>query len=816
MKLKTLATLLLVLAGIPAANATQTIRELWDNYSKGPLAGKVSNFTSVGQDTNASWQASPPGNTSLTIDPGMDVWGYLGVDDNTLLPTSGTSGGAVAYYGGDGNMGTLTDPATSLPYGHYSSQCYATRALTTNAYINFKANGTYYFSMRMIKGISAWGWTGDNGGGFGFASSAATNADIVGVGLTRPAFLAADGVTDIGNAVYITTGTLQQPGIAGHPGDSGGPYYPQATGPANAITGAGVIVGQLTTTATGSSTLSVILIPPFGAIPSDPTTITWDATYSFTETNVMKQLVVWEYGTGPAILDAIRVGTTWGDAVGLEFIGPTTVSPKSTVYAGTTVSLSQLAALNDATYPMSLQWLSNSVPLTGATNSTLVLSNTVTTFTADYSEVASNYFGMITNTTHVTVLPAVKPFFTAQPDLVTPRYAGGSVNVTVGVDGTPPFGLQLKHAGTNVIPAVTSQLSSPGTATLSYGPIGLANLGSYTITVTNLFGSTNSAATVLTLLDPPGLYAAAVTALSPYGYWRLDDDGNTNSPAVIYDYFNGNNGVALDSTVKIPGTTNYVIPFGQAGVTNVGGFPVNHKAIGVTLGGTPSRLDLPKLPYFTNTMTFALWVKDGCDIMVRNVTNDAIAYGLQTASSTSDLLFEWGGGITVDTGLALTPNTWTFVALVVEPTQATVYMGNSASGLTSVVNGSLSISDSTTLGDTGSLTPLVLGRNPTFAVENSPVAGWSTLSCTMSDVAVIYQSLSASTVTNLFLAGVGLQTSGVPDGAGNLNLNWMPGLTLQEANAVTGPWTDVGGSPTPPQSVPILSANHQHFYRVRQ
>jgi hypothetical protein len=46
-----------------------------------------------------------------------------------------------------------------------------------------------------------------------------------------------------------------------------------------------------------------------------------------------------------------------------------------------------------------------------------------------------------------------------------------------------------------------------------------------------------------------------------------------------------------------------------------------------------------------------------------------------------------------------------------------------------------------------------------------------------------------------------------------LILNWFSGATLQEASSLTGPWTDVGGSPTPPYSVPMTSA--QEFYRVR-
>ena len=52
------------------------------------------------------------------------------------------------------------------------------------------------------------------------------------------------------------------------------------------------------------------------------------------------------------------------------------------------------------------------------------------------------------------------------------------------------------------------------------------------------------------------------------------------------------------------------------------------------------------------------------------------------------------------------------------------------------------------------------------------------------------------------------------DGAGNMDLNWNPAFTLQQAPSVDGPWTDVVGSPAPPHAI-ALPATGQMFYRVR-
>lgn len=744
---------MLALASVWPAHATQIIRELWDGpNSKFALDGSWGDgASSFGFASNTTWVTSPAGNTSLRFDGTWNLDWMVG-DGDTLLPcTANGQGGTLAYYGGDGNMpSSLTNPATGLPYGNYSSQCYATRALATNSYINFNANGAYYFSVRFVGG-SGWSWwTGDMAGGVGFAAGSATNADFVGAGWTRLSpFLMDDGVTDAGSAAYVTTGTLDQAGVASHPDDSGGPYYPRAAGSAGVLTNGGpgfLLVGKLTTSVGGASTISVKAYPGYNTPASDPGSIVWDATYSFTDTNLMTRLLLWDYGTGPAVQDAVRVGTDYGSVVGLEIVGSPNASPNKTVYAGTTVTLSTTyAGLNTGTYPMTFQWLSNSVPLTDATNATLVLTGTTTNFTADYSLAAANVFGTITSAvTHLVVDPATPVFITAQP-VSTTRYLGSpSASFTVAVDGTPPYTYQWKHAGTNIQSAVTASAMNN---TLVLPPITLADAGNYSVTITNLFGSTNSDVVTLTeTVLAPGSYAAALTGLSPYGYWRLDDNATTNNPT-LYDYWGYNNGQALDTA----NTVNTI--FGVAGAPYVG-FPAPHLAtsIGNQFWTGPYRLNLPNLPIYSTNMTFAMWVKGGCELMARNGYGNA--YGLELLSS-GDLQFDWGGSPATawDSGLKVPANTWTFVALVVEPAQATIYMGTDAVTLVSTANTALALSDSTTLGDTRYLTPLCIGRNPLPWAEGGNASPWASTPGTWSDVAVCYQSLTPQQVTNLFLAG---------------------------------------------------------------
>ena len=809
-----------------AAHANQTIRELWDGSGKTPLAGKGSDFTSVGLDNSTTWVVSPAGNTGIQWDSSWNLDGWLGIDENTVLTDNGGNGGTFAFYGG--NMSTLTNPVTSLPYGNYYSQCYATRALATNAYINCASDATYYFSVRMFRGYAAWSWTADVAAGFGFASSNATNADFVGAGFTRNSpFYMAGGTNDVGNSSYITTGTLNQAGtgnnvdpISGLDTD-GGPYYPRAAGAVNLFTdAAGLLVGQLTTTASGAATMKVKLYPPnTGPYPSDPSAITWDASYSFTDTNVMTQLLVWAYGGGTGVQDALRVGTTWGDVIGLEAIGAPQATPASTVYAGTTVTLSQNADLNSTTYPMSLQWYSNSVAILNATNSSLVLANTTVDFTADYSIVVSNYFGELTNLVHVTFNPGVPPLFTAEPVSIT-RCVNGTANFTVGVDGTPPFSFQLNHAGTN-LPGVVSQLSAPGTTTLTYGPIALTDAGLYSVTATNSFGSTNSQTVTLTEFAPAsGSFEAAAVAAGAAAFWRLTESTNdlTTNGLPLHEYMSGLDGNCPDTNNMSFGVAGPDLP-GFAGLTS----------IETENNGNSSQINLAGMTDYSNTMSMVFWMDVpylGHNALMMDMGNGQAGgggsqpfYGIDYRGGS--LGSQWGSTDSMwNSGITLPQNQWIMVALVVEPNETIVYAGTDPFTLQSTSRSSVEGTNYSNISGTLPVGRLALGRSDfSWAQYNNSWAGDSAI---FSDAAVFYKALTPSTITNLYVAGfgTGVRISGKPDGAGNLILNWYPTLTLQEANGATGPWSDAtdssGNPPTPPYTVPIVTTNAQQFFRVRQ
>lgn len=831
-----------LLIGINQTHATQTVRELFDKIgnsdyitinglgSGGSTLGLQGDWTAL-QGTIDSTNAFSTGivyKDTWSLDWPISPYQY----DGTLLGHNAAQNGLLNFNAG-GNLNTLIDPDTGLPYGNYTSKSYATRPLSPGAQINFQANGTYYFSVRIVK---SYPWNvGDNSAGLGFSTGTTTNDHFVGIGVTLPSFLLDDAVTDIGNASYITTGTLGQDGLSSHPYDSGGPYYPKAHGPAGLWTvadgtHAGLLVGRLTTTTSGNSTLEVKSYLRNGsAIDMDPNLIIWDASYNFTETNVMTHLLVWMHGTGASEYDAVRVGTTYGDVIGFELIGSPVGSPANTVYAGTTVTISQNAGLNTGPVPMSFQWRSNGVDIVDATNATLVLVNPTADMTANYSVTLSNFYGgpVTSPETLLTINPGIAPVFDQQTSPTTLiRYAGApSAQFSVVVNGTPPFTYQWQHAGTNIGSATTT---ANVTNTLTIAPITLAAAGNYTVSVTNAYGTTNSAVATLTVLVPASnTYAQALTTVSPnlYGYWRLDDNATTNDPT-IHDFWGGHNGQVNVADLSIGRIT-----FGVEGASYPT-FATPHLATQLGTRGDlwdkPFRLNLSNLPICDTNMTFTMWVKGGVRLATRNGYGQA--YGLENQGGNA-LRFYWGAydstnGVKTaqwDTGLTAPENEWTFVALVVDGTSASVYVGSKTSftsantadigGIPDLENGGyMTIVDSTTLGESSNL-PLGLGRVPVPWADDGIGAPWTSAGGTWSDVAVHYQALTAGQVKGLFLAGAGLWIEGTPDGFGNLNLIWLAGFTLQEASSVTGPWTDIGAA-TPPYSVAIATIGNK-FYRVK-
>jgi hypothetical protein len=137
------------------------------------------------------------------------------------------------------------------------------------------------------------------------------------------------------------------------------------------------------------------------------------------------------------------------------------------------------------------------VLLPSATSSNLSFSNIQGSNAGPYALVVSNAFGMDTSrVTQVTV--NIKPFYPQPPQhrIVT---VGDRLDLSVVVDGTPPFGFRWRRGSFTVVPL------GEGTTTFSIANVLPNDAGIYTVVATNIAttsGSISSAGYV-TVIQPP-------------------------------------------------------------------------------------------------------------------------------------------------------------------------------------------------------------------------------------------------------------------------------------------------------------------------
>lgn len=166
-----------------------------------------------------------------------------------------------------------------------------------------------------------------------------------------------------------------------------------------------------------------------------------------------------------------------------------TTHPQSqNVVAGQNVSFSVAAeGFGDLTY----QWLLNSQPLPGSSNSTLLVSNVGVADAGSYSVRVANFVGQSVTSQVATLIIQAPPTLTSGPENQSVT-VGGSAMFSVTATGSSPLMFQWSLNGIN-LPGATS-------AALTLTNLGLSQAGTYTVTVTDGNGATSQASAVLTVV----------------------------------------------------------------------------------------------------------------------------------------------------------------------------------------------------------------------------------------------------------------------------------------------------------------------------
>ena len=239
-----------------------------------------------------------------------------------------------------------------------------------------------------------------------------------------------------------------------------------------------------------------------------------------------------------------------------------TQSPASqTVVVGTNVLFSGSAS---GSAPLSYAWYFNGSLLTGATATTLGLTNVQSAQAGGYVFVASNSAGSATSTV-ATLTILIPPTFTQQP-VSQSSVQGSNVLFTAAVIGTAPLAYQWFFDQTNPIPY-------GATNTLSLTNVQPADAGNYTLVVTNLAGSATSAVATLDLVVPPSITDQPLSQTVISGSNVTLQVGASGTAPIAYQWFFANSVLSNAVSSALPLSNIQPAEAGDyfAVVTNAGG-----------------------------------------------------------------------------------------------------------------------------------------------------------------------------------------------------------------------------------------------------
>jgi hypothetical protein len=388
---------------------------------------------------------------------------------------------------------------------------------------------------------------------------------------------------------------------------------------------------------------------------------------------------------------------------------------------------------------------------------------------------------------------ALPPQITIQPAPATNiLYTGRTARFSVTAVGSNPLNYQWRTNGIAV--ANGGNVSGATSANLVISNLTAANIANYDVVIANGAGSVTSSVVSLGVITPVvGGYEATVIGMNPLAYYRLNETSGTTA----YDYFGGNAGVyGAGAVMNVPG------PQGPTFF----GFESTNSGVGVSVIANSS-VTAPFGSLSTNTVTMAMWVNPNgtfdqfAGLLVNRNTGVAGGFGY----TGGQIGYTWNNNnantYNFRSGFVPPLNQWSFVGMVVTPTNATIFYGNPPNALQTAVNAIAHTSD-------------VFGNNWKIGTDdiNNNNDGARNFAGSVDEVVVFTRSLSLAEMQTLYSVGVNGQpvSLNIQRSGANVMLTWPRG-TLLEADQVIGPWSTNNASS--PYTLP--PAGSGKFYRVQ-
>jgi hypothetical protein len=366
---------------------------------------------------------------------------------------------------------------------------------------------------------------------------------------------------------------------------------------------------------------------------------------------------------------------------------------------------------------------------------------------------------------------ALPPQITIQPAPATNiLYAGRTARLSVTAAGSSPLSYQWRD--NNVPLSNGGNISGTTSPNLVISNLTSVNIGNYDVVITNAVGAITSSIVSLGVITPvAGGYEATVIGMNPLAYYRLNETSGTTA----YDYIGGNAGVyGAAAVMNVPG------PQGPA----FSGFESTNSAVSVSV--TPSSwVTAPFGSLSTNTVTMAMWINPNgtfdsyAGLLVNR--NAGVAGGFGYTAGQIGYTWNNNNANTYNFASGFVPplNQWSFVGLVVTPTNATIYYGNPPNPLRTAVN-------------TVAHTADVFGNNWQIGSDNNDNlnSGARNFAGSIDEVVVLTRSLSLAEMNTLYSVGVNGQpvALSIQRSGNNYVVSWPRG-TLLEADQLAGPWT---------------------------
>jgi uncharacterized protein YjdB len=377
----------------------------------------------------------------------------------------------------------------------------------------------------------------------------------------------------------------------------------------------------------------------------------------------------------------------------------------------------------------------------------------------------------ITGTSVVITVPLTAPTITQEPAATANILAGGTLHATVVNNGLEPYSYSWFFN-------VSAQpISGATAATLTIPNVQAANAGSYTVVVSNPYGSVTSTPTVLTVITPTP-YQESLLALNPLGYWPLDETSGT----IAYDVAGGYNGTYVGN-----------VSLGQTGPTNAGFGPIS---LGAGFDGATAYVDIPEGPFnITNAVTLMAWV----NVQAYPTFAGLFGHGDTSYRTSVNGSGEPGANNGTLPADATSPNNildgnWHFVLYT--------YTGNTNNSKNGslYVDGALVANNSVGANPAGNALDVWIGGAPDYGTARL-------LNANIAHAAIFAQAFTAADVQALYS---GQPIIGVTRSGSSLVLTWSSG-TLLQAPSLLGPWTTNTAAVSP---YTVLTTNGAEFYKV--